>query len=304
MNSNKVKRKHAEICLALFLIGRFANAVNMWIMRHNRWYNRMLGAAVGMMTLFMLDGCDIIDIHPYDGKIDGDTYINARNIERIEQVTDGKAEIRFAFISDTQRWYDETEDEVADINSRSDIDFVIHGGDLTDFGVTKEFEWQQRILNKLKVPYVVLLGNHDCIGSGKSVFRTMFGNENFSFVAGPTRFVCLDTNALEFDFSNPVPDLSFLRSFRGDMRSKNTIVAMHVGPYSDEFDDNVANAFEYEVVNLKNTLCCIYGHGHATEQHEFFGDGMIYYQITCAKNRQYYIFTVNETGYQYETIDF
>lgn len=273
----------------------------MW---YNRWCGGLLSAVTWLMALPLYCGCDIIDVHPYDGKIDGDTNINARNIERIEQLTDGKTEIRFAFISDTQRWYDETEDEVADINKRTDIDFVVHGGDLTDFGVTKEFEWQQRILNKLKAPYVVLLGNHDCIGSGKDVYRVMFGKENFSFVAGPTRFVCIDTNALEFDFSNPVPDFNFLRSFRGDTKSKNTIVAMHVGPYSDEFDDNVAVPFQYEVRNLKNTLCCIYGHGHTTEQNNIFGDGLMYYQITSAKGRQYYIFTVNETGYQYETIDY
>ena len=109
----------------------------------------------------------------------GGKNINARNIEKIESNTSGKKQIRFAVISDTQRWYDETEDEVAHINLRNDLDFVMHCGDLTDFGVTKEFEWQQRILNKLRVPYVVILGNHDCIGSGKDVYRVMFGEENF-----------------------------------------------------------------------------------------------------------------------------
>lgn len=256
------------------------------------------------LSMWTLTSCDIIDIHPYDGKIDGDTDINARNIARIEENTRGKKEIRFAVISDTQRWYDETEDEVAHINRRTDINFVLHCGDLTDFGVTKEFEWQQKILNKLKVPYVVLLGNHDCIGSGKDVFRTMFGRENFSFVAGPTRFICLDTNALEFDFSNPVPDLQYIESFRGDTQCTNTIMAMHVSPYSDEFNNNVAKAFEYEILALKNPLCCIHGHGHATEAHELFGDGIMYYQITCAKDREYYVFTVNESGYEYETISY
>lgn len=267
-------------------------------------HNILRTAGTGISALLLCASCDLIDIHPYDGNIDGDTDINARNMAEIEQNTKGKTEIRFAFISDTQRWYDETEDEVAHINARKDIDFVIHGGDLTDFGVTKEFEWQQRILNKLTVPYVVLIGNHDCIGSGKDVFRTMFGKENFSFVAGPTRFICLDTNALEFDFSSPVPDLQYIESFRDDTFSTNTIMVMHVGPFSDEFNNNVAKAFEYEILALKNPLCCIHGHGHATEAHEPFGDGMMYYQITCAKDRQYYVFTVNEKGYSYETVDY
>ncbi len=256
------------------------------------------------LLLCLTSSCDLIDVHPYDGKIDGDTDVNARNIAKIENNTRGKTQIRFAVISDTQRWYDETEDEVAHINQRDDLDFVIHCGDLSDFGVTKEFEWQQRILNKLRVPYVAILGNHDCIGSGKEVFRAMFGKENFSFVAGPTRFICIDTNALEFDFSNPVPNLQYIESFQGDTESTNTIMAMHAAPYSEEFNNNVAKAFEQEIMSLKNPLCCIHGHGHATEAHELFGDGMMYYQITCAKDRQYYVFTVNENGYEYETISY
>ena len=52
------------------------------------------------------------------------------------------------------------------INKRGDVDFVVHCGDISDFGVTREFELQRDILEKLTMPYVVLIGNHDCLGSG------------------------------------------------------------------------------------------------------------------------------------------
>ena len=39
-------------------------------------------------------------------------------------------------MGDSQRWYDETADFVSHLNKRDDIDFVIHGGDVSDFGVT------------------------------------------------------------------------------------------------------------------------------------------------------------------------
>lgn len=120
------------------------------------------------VLIFSLCSCELIDIHPYDGKIDGQTNLNSNNIAKIESLFANRDTIRFAVISDTQRWYDETEDEMASINRRGDIDFVIHCGDMTDFGVTKEFEWQRDILQKLRMPYVVLLGNHDCIGSFKT----------------------------------------------------------------------------------------------------------------------------------------
>lgn len=266
-------------------------------------FRKWLPLYTALMT-FTLISCEIIDIHPYDGKIEGETCINKNNIKLIEETLAGRDTIRFAVISDTQRWYDETEDEVADINKHGGIDFVIHCGDQSDFGVTKEFEWQRAILQKLNMPFVVVLGNHDCIGSGKEVYRSMYGSENFSFKAGHTRFICMDTNALEYDFSNPVPDLDFIRSFRSDESVENTIVAMHVCPFSDEFNNNVADAFNYYIHNLTNPLFCIYGHGHSTKADDLFGDGLMYYQITCAKYRQYYIFTVTDGGYEYEIVDY
>lgn len=67
-------------------------------------------------------------------------------------------------------------------------------------------------MNKLNVPYVTLIGNHDVLGNGKAVFEEIFGTDNFSFIAGKTKFVCLNTNALEYDYSHPVPDFNFLNS--------------------------------------------------------------------------------------------
>ena len=141
----------------------------------------------------LLQACDMIEYHPYDLDIDGETEVNARNIQRIETALDGKKEFSFAVISDTQRWYDETEDAVADMNEKGGIDFVVHTGDLSDFGMKLEFEKQRDILNGLSVPYVCLLGNHDCLATGKEVFNRIFGEENFSFTAGDVLFICLNT---------------------------------------------------------------------------------------------------------------
>ena len=40
---------------------------------------------------------------------------------------------------------------------------MLHTGDMSDFGLKLEFEKQRDILSGLKVPYVCLLGNHDCL---------------------------------------------------------------------------------------------------------------------------------------------
>ena len=163
-----------------------------------------------LLVCLLLAGCDLIDYHPYDVRISGETDVNAHNIEQIEAKCKGKTTIRFITMGDSQRWYDETEDFVKEVNKRDDIDFVIHGGDMSDFGLTKEFLWQRDIMNGLKVPYVVLIGNHDCLGTGAETYQAVFGPTNFSFIAGNVKFVCLNTNALEYDYSEPIPNFGFM----------------------------------------------------------------------------------------------
>ena len=158
-----------------------------------------------LFSCLFLSGCGMIDYHPYDVRISGETEVNAHNMERIEANCQGKTTIRFVTMGDSQRWYDETKDFVKAINQRNDIDFVIHGGDMSDFGLTKEFLWQRDIMNGLHVPYVALIGNHDCLGTGAETYKAVFGPTNFSFIAGDVKFVCLNTNALEYDYSEPVP---------------------------------------------------------------------------------------------------
>lgn len=265
-----------------------------------------LKRALATILLFTIIGCDVMEYHPYDTRIEGMTSMNSRNIVRIEESLKGATTFRFAFITDTQRWYDETEDVVKNINNRTDIDFVVHGGDLTDFGATKEFIWQRDILNGLKMPYVSVIGNHDCLGTGEEMFNKIFGNPNFAFTAGNVRFVCMNTNALEFDYSHPVPDFTFLKKEREGFptEASRTLFVMHVKPGDEQFNNNVKDVFQYVLRTYPTPLCCLYGHGHKLAADNLFGDGLMYYQCSNIKDRKYLLFTINEEGYEYEVVDF
>ena len=251
--------------------------------------------------------CELIDYHPYDTRVEGKSHINAQHIERIEATTAGKKTIRFVLISDTQRWYDETKAAVKSINARNDIDFVLHCGDLTDFGVTREFEVQRDILENLRVPYVALLGNHDCLGTGADVYRYMFGNPDFSFNAGDVHFLCINSNAFEYDYSVDIPNFSFIREDLGSLPSnvQRTVVAMHAQPTSEQFNNNVSELFEYEIRKYPGLAFCMCGHGHHTQVNEWFGDGVLYYECAAAKHREYLVFTLKEEGgYNYEIVEY
>ena len=269
----------------------------------SRIYNSVVGVLCGVG---ILSSCEIIEYHPYDTRIEGETGLTEKNIRLIEDKMRGRREFRFAMISDTQRRYDETKEVVNIINNRGDIDFVLHGGDMADFGETKEFLWARDFLNKLRVPDCCLLGNHDCLGTGFDVYQKVFGSDNFAFTVGNVRFVCLNTNALEYDYSHPVPDFNFMEDELRNMPVgvEKTIVAMHVPPGDGEFNNNVGRAFEHYIASFPHVQFCLFGHIHRWAEEEFFDDGVVYNGCTTVGKRGYYVITIKEEGYEIERCDF
>lgn len=258
--------------------------------------------------LLCLTSCEMFETHPYDVDISGETKLNEKNIQLIEAQTKGKKSIKFAMISDTQRRYDETLDAVKAINARGDIDFVINGGDISDFGATDEFIMMRDIYMQFDMPNVSVIGNHDHLGTGLDTYRAVFGDTNFAFTAGNVRFICLNTNALEYDYSEPVPDFTFIENELNnlDPAVEKTIFAMHVAPQNLIFNNNVANAFEYYLTQFPNLQFCLYGHDHTLRVDDIFGDGVLYYQCPDIKKRIYLVFTLHEDSndYDYEAVEY
>ncbi len=252
-------------------------------------------------------GCELFEYHPYDGKITGETDINVKNIARIEQECEGKKSIRFALISDTQRHYDETEDFVESVNARTDIDFIIHAGDISDFALTNEFIWMRDIMNKLNKPYIVILGNHDCLANGEETFINIFGEVNFSFLAGNVKFVCLNTNALEFDYSRAIPDFAYITSQFNDRQPEHekTVFVMHARPYSEQFNNNVLPMFQHITKQFPKLQFCLNGHDHTMKFDDIFNDGIMYYGISDISKRKYLLFAITDNDqYDYEEVEF
>jgi len=258
-----------------------------------------------LMLLF--SACDLIDYHPYDGRLDSETErdINRKNIERIESSLQDNDTLRFVFMGDSQRSYDETEDFVHQINKRSDIDFVIHGGDLADFGLKKEFEWAHDIMSRLMVPYVAIIGNHDIIGNGEAVYLKMYGDDNFSFKAGKVKFVCLNTNAIEYDYSNPVPDFAFIKEELKDTEDYDrTVVVMHAPPGNEQFNNNIKDVFQDYIKMFPSLQFCLHAHTHSVSVNDYFDDGILYYGCANMKKRSFLVFTLYPEGYDYEVVSF
>lgn len=260
-----------------------------------------------MAVAMLLCGCDsVFDTHPYDMHFHGEHNINATNIARIQELCRHKDTLRIAFISDTHAWYTDTEAEVASINRNPELDFVVHLGDLTDSGTTLEYQQARKYLGRLNKPYVALIGNHDFLGTGEEGYEWMFGAKNFSFIVRGVKFVCLDTNATEYDHMADVPNFSYME-YQVTADSANfdrTVVLMHAAPYSDQFNNNVSKAFNYYLHLFPNLLFCAYGHDHRDVERNLFGDGIMFHGIDCAEHRNYRIFTITPNGYESKKIEF
>jgi len=277
-------------------------------------------------------GCDALEYHPYSEKIEGATGTNGRNIDEISRICQGGT-FKFAFITDTQGAYDETEEALEIIRERRDIDFIIHGGDQTDFGLPKEFKWCRNLLEKSGLPYVAVIGNHDCVGNGKDTFEYIYGITNFSFNAGKTHFLCMNTVALEYDYSHPVPDFDFMESDYKNVCELNaafpdsithTVCVMHSRPYDEQFNNNVAKPFNYYVqqypgmgedapvceagndfkAGTKAMSFCLNGHNHSYAITDIFDNGILYYQAPNIAKRVFMVFTIKNDGYECETVEF
>ena len=256
-----------------------------------------------ILTILMTSCDGAFDIHPYDVNVKGEIGINAKQIAIIESRFADKETLRVAFISDTHLWLSDARAQVADVNTRN-VDFVVHCGDLTDTATKNEFEWSRDILQKLNAPWVALIGNHDFLGTGDQTYEVMYGAFDFSFIAGRIKFVCLNTNATEYDYLAAVPNFDYME---GEMTKDSdkfdrTVLVMHAPPYSDQFNNNVCKAFRRYLDYFPGLMCCVYGHNHNDTVVDFYDDGLIFYGIDCAQHRNYRIMTITPEGYEMEQV--
>lgn len=49
---------------------------------------------------------------------------------------------------------------------------------------------------------------------------------------------------------------------------------------------------------------CVNGHNHHLNVTDIFHNGILYYQAPDIAKRTYFVFTITESGYEYESIEF
>jgi Icc protein len=256
-----------------------------------------------LLSLAFLSSCDLIDYHPYAGNIDYKnlTQENLHRIKELEASYSTATPLRFAFTGDTQGYYTETEDMVADMNRR-DIAFVLHAGDLTNYAFTDEFERMHKALSKLKVPYLTVVGNHDCLGEGKKLYQRMYGPFDYSFTFAQNKFIFLNTNFLEFD--DKVPDVTWLeQELKNAPGTPNKFVISHMAPNNSEANPNKEQKYA-SLMRQYDVQISMHGHTHNYRLEDLYKDGIPYLTVDAALKRSYMLVTVIGSTITLERIKF
>lgn len=267
---------------------------------------KILGKTVFILLSIIIFSCEgLFQYNPNQIKLkDDERNLTLKNIENIKLLPQNDT-IRFILMGDSQRWYDESADFVKSANSQRGISFVVHAGDISDFGLSQEFKWVNEIMLQLKYPYVTVIGNHDLVANGPLIYQKMYGALDYSFEFGNNKFIFINTNSREYIFDGSVPNLSWLQSQLNDNPdNKNAIVIAHVPPFDADFDSKMQEQYAHILAADPNVKFTLYGHQHTFKDGEFYNDGVKYFVTTSMGERGYMLVTTWKDGYRVDRVKF
>jgi len=176
--------------------------------------------------------------------------------------------IKFAFVTDThisgaEESMVDLESSIADMNTIDDLDFVIFGGDITEFGSDEEIMAAKGALDKLKHKYYIVSGNHDSkwSESGCNTFAKVFGYEVFDFEYNGVRFLGCNSgpNMRMAPALVPRESMVWLDSLTSSISKEMPVIFINHYPLDDAMLNYVAVKDMLKRVNIQVAIC---GHGH------------------------------------------
>lgn len=257
-----------------------------------------------IMEMISFSSCnEKFDYSPYTINFNPENQnVNQKNINKLN-TREKDDTISIAFTGDTHRFYDELEKFVIKVNEDPSIDFVIHVGDLADFGVAKQYIWGNSMLAQLEIPYFVVAGNHDLITNGEVAYKEMYGPLNFSFICDSVKFVFINTNSREFKFKE-VPDINWLNGqLHPDSDFLRAVCIFHVPPMDADFSKALEEDFRKTLARYDNVLFCSHGHLHGYELYKPYDDSISYVNVFGVEHKKFNKIRILNNRYEIETIE-
>ena len=271
---------------------------------------------LGTIILFIavcFSGCERpFNFSPYDGRVpDEFRHTTQRNLtEILRRDTAQQQAFKIALLSDTHYHYDDLHDAVQHINTKNDIAFVVVTGDIAESGLLGDFIFFHKTMQKLRIPYLTVIGNHDYLANGEKIYQQMFGDLNYSFIFNNTKFIMFDNVFWE---SDKAPDFPWLEHELGNNEIsekesgyikpyRHIIPFSHIPPFDQQFRDH---ASLYHQLLVKNgVFLSVHGHRHSYFLDELFGDGIRYLTIPSPQKRSYCELIINEYHVEVQKVDY
>lgn len=237
-------------------------------------------SVIFLFILIPFSCSEVIEFSPYDADVKSKNlnqfYTENLNIHGLQN----NDTITFVLLSDPHFYYDVLSKAVKSINTQTGISFVVVCGDITDAGLSREYEYYWKQVRKLNYPVVTIIGNHDFLSTGEKVFKRLFGDTNFSFVCGNYKFIAF--NDVVWENENVSPDFEW---FNNEVvtSSNKCILFSHIPPWTDQFTEEYKDKF-YNIASHQQVKLSVHGHQH-------------HYNDTIVNNKRY---IVTEAVYEHE----
>jgi hypothetical protein len=168
-----------------------------------------------------------------------------RNLRMAERIAAAPVRYPFSFVvaGDSGAWADPTADAIftqlleQTARLRPAPVFFGHLGDFAGPGTRERHEHYLRLVERLPVPNVCIVGNHDLDDpGGPETWAQVHGPANFEFAYGHTRFIAIDGAPSETPDGTDGPDddaLAFLAHSLEAATEPHRVVLMHCPPAFD-----------------------------------------------------------------------
>jgi 3',5'-cyclic-AMP phosphodiesterase len=220
-----------------------------------------------LLLMFFVSCSKMTDFSPYDAKT-SHSNLNKENISKILSNEQNADSLVFVAISDPHSNYSDLSSTVNYINGMEGISFVVICGDVTNLGLAQEYDDYYHIINRLNIPFITIIGNHDYLSNGKLVYNKMFGPTNFYFDIGNYRMVMFDN--IVWENGNQSPDFDWLKASLNVPDGMTSVACYHIHIWDPQLENGLADSLQTIIGNNPVSLS-IFGHGHGYKAEEHNG---------------------------------
>lgn len=218
----------------------------------------LLAIALLPLILIALPGClNFIDSPFSDTLQHGERDLNDININRLGDM-DADGKLRIAVFADSHENYKSLDRVIGEINNTPDVDFVANLGDVTNMAYNMEYDRFLDSYLNIRWPVFTVIGNHDSIGQGPSLFRKAFGPSNFYFESNDYRFIFW--NSINIEHEKDFDPAWLVQTVQSS--TKPVFIFSHV-PFDDQ--ERFHGTLRNELVSLvtgSHVAVSLNGHNH------------------------------------------